>query len=202
MVKVKFCGIKRLEDLQKAISLGVHYVGFVLYPKSPRYVSLDQLKVLVDTADTIKKVAVMVNPDYEDVRKVFDTGIDMVQLHGEESFSFAKKIGAERVIKAFRVRDKIYVSEEWKKVYAVLLDAYSERLYGGTGKTFSWNLAKDIVNKGFRVFLSGGLNPINVGEAIKQVSPYCVDVSSGIEIEPGIKDHSKMEAFVRAVFQE
>lgn len=202
MVKVKFCGIKRLEDLQKATSLGVHYVGFVLYPKSPRYVSLDQLKVLVDTVDTVKKVAVMVNPDYEDVRKVFDIGIDMIQLHGEESFSFAKKIGVERVIKAFRVRDKVYVSEEWKKVYAILLDAYSERLYGGTGKTFSWNLAKDIVNKGFRIFLSGGLNPINVREAIRQVSPYCVDVSSGIEIEPGIKDHSKMEAFVRAVFQE
>jgi len=199
MVKVKFCGLKRYEDVEKALSLGVDYVGFVLYPKSPRFVGFDELKELVYTAGNTKKVGVMVDPEYEYVKRVLDMGIDLVQLHGEESFEFAKKIGIDRVIKAFRVKDELWIPKEWYSVYAILLDTYSDKAYGGTGKTFDWRLAEKFVKEGFRVFLSGGLNPSNVMHAVKRVNPYAVDVSSGIEVSPGVKDHDKMIAFVKAL---
>lgn len=200
MVKVKFCGLKRHEDVEKALSLGVDYIGFVLYPKSPRFVGFDELRELVYTAgNNTKKVGVMVNPDYEDVKKALDTGIDLVQLHGEESFEFAKKIGISRVIKAFRAKDDLQIAQEWHSAYAILLDTYSEKAYGGTGKTFDWRLAEKFVKEGFRVFLSGGLNPSNVMHAVKKVNPYAVDVSSGIEVSPGVKDHKKMIAFIKAL---
>ena len=196
MVKVKFCGIKREEDLLKAVELNVDYVGFILYPKSPRFVELERLKELTKLAKGVTKVGVFVNPQYEEVKRSLDLGIDLVQLHGEESFEFAKRIGMNRVIKAFRVKDDIDINHEWFNVYAVLLDTFSEKGYGGTGETFSWSVAQKVVNKGFRVFLSGGLRPENVREAIKQVRPYAVDVSSGIEISAGVKDHKKMEVFM------
>jgi phosphoribosylanthranilate isomerase len=199
MVKIKFCGLKRIQDLEKAISLRVDYVGFVLYPKSPRYVSPEELKALVNLSNSVKKVAVMVNPDYQDVKKVLDIGVDLIQLHGEESFDFAKKVGFERVIKAFRVKEKIYISQEWRQVHAVLLDTYSQHLYGGTGRTFNWSIAEELVKNGFRIILSGGLTPENVQMAVRRVNPYGVDVSSGVEVKPGVKDHQKMEAFVRAL---
>ena len=196
MVKVKFCGIKREEDLLKAVELNVDYVGFILYPKSPRFVELERLKELTKLAKGVTKVGVFVNPQYEEVKRSLDLGIDLVQLHGEESFEFAKRIGMNRVIKAFRVKDDIDINHEWFNVYAVLLDTFSEKGYGGTGETFSWSVAQKVVNKGFRVFLSGGLRPENVREAIKQVRPYAVDVSSGIETLAGVKDHKKMEVFM------
>ncbi len=200
MVKVKFCGLKRCEDVEKALSLGVDYIGFVLFPKSPRFVSFDELKELVHSAGSgVKKVGVMVNPEYEEVKKALDMGIDLVQLHGEESLEFAKKIGISRVIKAFRVKGELHIDQEWQSAYAILLDTYSEKAYGGTGKTFDWKIAEKFVKEGFRVFLSGGLNPSNVIHAVKRVNPYAVDVSSGIEVSPGVKDHKKMIEFVDAL---
>ncbi|MGB9874241.1 MAG: phosphoribosylanthranilate isomerase, partial [Hydrogenobacter sp.] len=170
------------------------------YPKSPRFVSFDELKELVHSAgSSVQKVGVMVNPEYEEVKRALDTGIDLVQLHGEESFQFAKKIGISRVIKAFRVKGELHIDQEWQSAYAILLDTYSEKAYGGTGKTFDWKIAEKFVKEGFRVFLSGGLNPSNVIHAVKRVNPYAVDVSSGIEVSPGVKDHKKMIAFVEAL---
>lgn len=199
MVKVKFCGIKRVEDLIKACELGVDYVGFILYPKSKRFVSFEEFEKLLPFAKGVKRVAVFVDPSYEDVKKALDMGVELVQLHGEESFEFAKKIGLERVIKAFRVREGFKVPEEWKRVYAVLLDTHSEEAYGGTGKTFDWSIARKTVERSFRVFLSGGLNSENVREAVNYVKPYAVDVSSGIERSPGVKEHNKMEMFLKAL---
>jgi len=198
-VRIKFCGIKRKEDVLKALELGVDYVGFILYPKSPRYVSWEELKELLSVSKGVKRVAVFVNPSYEEVKRAFDMGIDLVQLHGDESFEFAKQVGLHRVIKAFRVKEGFSVDERWKSAYAVLLDTYSEKSYGGTGESFDWNIAKAVVDAGFRVFLSGGLKPENVSTAVRMVKPYCVDVSSGIESSAGVKDHKKMEDFVRAV---
>ncbi len=197
-VKVKFCGITRWEDVKKSLELKVDYLGFVLYPKSPRFVDWERLGQLLELAQGVKKVGIFVNPSLEEVKRAFDLGIDLAQLHGEESFEFAKRLGLERVIKAFRVKDHVHVEEGWKQAYAILLDTYSHRAYGGTGESFDWNIAKALVKGGFRVFLSGGLNPKNVSLAVKTVKPYAVDVSSGIEREPGLKDHKKMEEFTRA----
>ena len=199
LVKVKFCGITREEDLRKAVELGVDYVGFIMYPKSPRWVGWEKLKHFLSLSEGVKKVVVFVNPSYQEVEQALSMGADFVQLHGEESFEFAKAIGLDKVIKALRVKDSIFVDDVWKKAHAILLDTYSEKAYGGTGESFDWKIAKSVVDAGFKVFLSGGLNPENVSYAIRLVKPYAVDVSSGIESSPGIKDQRKMEEFIHAV---
>lgn len=198
MVKIKFCGFTLAEDIKRAVELGVDYVGIILYPKSPRYVSWKRLKDLIKAAGDVKKVAVMVNPSYEEVQRAFDLGFDLVQLHGEEGLDFSKKFGLDRIIKAFRTCPGLSLGEEWKECHGVLLDACSNQ-YGGSGKESDWEYAKGLVERGFRVFLAGGLKAEKVGQAIRRVKPYCVDVSSGIEKDPGIKDHKKMEEFVNAV---
>jgi len=173
----------------------VDYIGFVFYPRSPRYVgeNIDQLLGCVRVG--IKKVGVFVNPNYEEVKKALDIGIDLIQLHGEETVEFAQKIGLTRVIKAFRVKDKIEPEKvlPWKKAYAILTDTFVKGIPGGTGQTFNWSLAKILVDQGYKVFLAGGLNPENVKEAILTVCPYAIDLSSGIEASPGIKDHQKIK---------
>jgi len=198
MVKIKLCGFTRKEDIEKAVELGVDYVGIILYEKSTRYVSLERLKDLLAVAIGVKKVAVMVNPTAEETLRAFDVGFDLVQLHGEESLELANVIGLKRVIKAFRTCPGLEVSKEWKGSHGVLLDACSN-LYGGSGQESDWEFAKGLVEEGFKVFLAGGLKPENVKEAVRRVRPYAVDVSSGIEVSPGIKDHKKMEEFVNAV---
>ncbi len=199
MVRVKICGLRREEDIEVCLKEGVDYLGFILYSKSPRYVDDQTRRKLLPKAEGVKKVAVMVNPSYEEVKSALDEGFDLVQLHGEEGPDLAKRIGFGRVIKAFRVRDRAEIPEVWKKAHAVLLDTYSKKAYGGTGRTFNWDLAKKVVEKGFRVILAGGLTPENVVSALEKVRPFGVDVSSGVETNPGVKDKLKIERFVREV---
>ncbi|MFN3598500.1 MAG: phosphoribosylanthranilate isomerase [Aquificaceae bacterium] len=199
MVKIKFCGFTQEEDIEKAVELSVDYVGIILYSKSPRYVSWDRLRELLrGVGEGVKRVAVMVNPTYEEVQRAFDLGFDLVQLHGKESLDFSKKFDLDKVIKAFRTCPGLSLEDGWKECHGVLLDACSD-LYGGSGKESDWEYAKSLVERGFRVFLAGGLKAEKVKEAIRRVKPYCVDVSSGIEKDAGIKDHKKMEEFVHAV---
>jgi len=205
MVKIKICGITRKEDIEVLCNFGVDYIGFILYPPSPRFVG-EKIKELILFCNklngkNLKKVAVFVDPDYEEVKKVLELGVDLVQLHGKESLSFAKKIGLNRVIKAFRVKDKLSVDEveEWQKAYAILLDAYKKGVPGGTGISFNWEIAKLLVEKGFKIFLAGGINSTNVEKAIELVNPYAIDVSSGVEKAPGIKDKTKIEELIKKV---
>ena len=196
-MKVKICGITRIGDALEAVRLGADYIGVILYPKSPRYLPRERRTDILQVRGPLK-VAVMVNPSLEEALSALEEGFDLIQLHGEESYEFAQDVGIHRVIKAFRVKDSLPTIEEvWKNVHGVLLDTYQKDSYGGTGKTFNWDLAKELVERGFRVFLSGGLRPDNVKEAIDKVRPYAVDVSSGVEISPGVKDHIKMKEFIR-----
>ncbi len=198
MPKVKICGITRIEDALFSVERGTDYIGVILYPKSPRFVPEEKRREILKSVDGVLKVAVMVNPSEGEVFKVFEEGFDFVQLHGEEDLDFAQEVGIKRVIKAFRIRDIVpEIDEGWKEAHAILLDTYSEKVYGGTGRTFNWNIAKEIVERGFRVILSGGLNPENVRSAVNEVRPYGVDVSSGVELEPGIKDKMKIETFIK-----
>lgn len=194
-VKVKICGLKHVEDVLYLNSFPVDYVGFIMYPPSPRYVGT-LLSELISLVKTARKVAVFVNPSFEEVRKVLDLGIDLIQLHGEETPHFGKKIGFKRIIKAFRVKDETVLDnlKDWKECYALLLDTYIEGIPGGTGKTFNWEIAKRVTERNYRIFLAGGLSPENVKKAIKEVSPYGIDLSSGIELYPGKKDFKKIEA--------
>ncbi|MGC8871510.1 MAG: phosphoribosylanthranilate isomerase [Caldimicrobium sp.] len=194
MVKVKICGITNKEDIEFLENFSVNYLGFIMYPPSPRFVG-DSLGELLGFVKKALKVAVLVNPTFEEVKKVLDLGVDLIQLHGNETPDFGKRIGFERIIKAFRVRDKINFQEleAWKEAKALLLDTYLEGVFGGTGKAFNWELAREAVRKGFKIFLAGGLKPENILEAIEIVKPYGIDLSSGVEEYPGKKDHRKIE---------
>lgn len=199
MTVVKFCGMTRREDIEYAVGLGVDYVGVVLYDKSPRFVEWKSACKLLEGLEGVRKVAVMVNPTLEEVDRVFEVGFDLVQLHGSESSEFAKLVGTERTVKAFQTCPGLEVPEVWKNCHSILLDACTLEGYGGSGKVANWTMASDLTLKGYRVILAGGLNPQNVMQAIKAVRPYGVDVSSGIESSPGIKDRKKMEEFINAV---
>ncbi|MCS7199341.1 MAG: phosphoribosylanthranilate isomerase [Caldimicrobium sp.] len=200
LVKVKICGVTKVEDIILLENFSVDYLGFIMYPLSPRYVG-EKLKELLTLVKKAKKVVVLVDPSEKEAKEVLDLGADLIQLHGNENLEIATKIGLHRVIKAFRVKEPFDFKrlEPWKQVYAILLDTYQKGIPGGTGKTFNWEIARRTVLEDYRVFLAGGLNPNNVIEAINIVRPYAIDISSGLESEPGIKDPEKVKALFEAL---
>lgn len=148
----------------------------------------------------VLRVAVAVNPSPEEAESILEEGFDLIQLHGEEEYGIAERVGPEKVIKVFRVKDKPPLIEScWKRVHAVLLDTYSPHSRGGTGRSFDWRIARHVADRGFRVILSGGLTPENVARAVRTVEPYGVDVSSGVEARRGVKDPNRIRRFVRSV---
>ena len=202
-VKVKICGMTNLKDVKVAVDGGVDAVGFIFYKKSPRLVTMQAVReIVLELPPFVDSVGVFVNETAEQINKISDhCKLDRVQLHGDESPAFCKKI-RRRVIKAIRVKD----IQSLKKlsdypVSSFLLDTFSEDQYGGTGKVFDWNLAYSAKKYG-PIILAGGLTPINVRQAIQRIQPYGVDVCSGVESQPGIKDHKKMKAFLKNVKAE
>jgi len=196
-VKVKICGITRLEDAIKAVECGADAIGFVFYEPSPRYISPEIAKEIIYAIPPfIVTVGVFVNEDPSKIKEILAiTGINVVQLHGDESprqcFYWHK------VIKAFKIKDKLdieYIKQY--KVSAYLLDTYDPKAVGGTGKIFNWEVVKNIKDFG-PIILAGGLTPENIIDAINIVKPYAVDVSSGVEKSKGIKDHKKLELFIQ-----
>jgi phosphoribosylanthranilate isomerase len=205
--RVKICGITREEDARLAVQNDVWAVGMIMWPASPRYVPLQQAAEIADGIRKSTEVAgVFVDqPLDEVVALTTEIGLSMVQLHGNEGKHFAQAIvertGA-RVIKAFRVQGRDVLGELGKfyNVDFQLLDTYKAGIPGGTGETFDWKFLLDMPRRGnVPLILSGGLTPENVAGAIEMVGPYAVDTSSGVESEPGIKDHDKMNAFFEAV---
>ena len=202
-VKVKICGMTNLKDVKVAVDGGVDAVGFIFYKKSPRSVTMQAVrKIVLELPPFVDSVGVFVNETAEQINKIADRcNLDRVQLHGNESPTFCKKI-RRRVIKAIRVKD----IQSLKKlsdypVSSFLLDTFSEDQYGGTGRVFDWNLAYPAKKYG-PIILAGGLTPNNVRQAIQRIQPYGVDVCSGVESQPGIKDHKKMKAFLKNVKAE
>jgi len=197
-VKIKICGITNEADALAAVHAGADALGFIFYRGSPRYVEPERVAGIVGGLPPfVVPVGVFVNASVDEVDEVCEkTGIQVAQLHGDESPDYCRRV-ARPVVKALRVRD-----ESWKSdaaayaVGAVLLDTYAEDRYGGTGTVFDWRLVEGSPH---RVILSGGLNPMNVAEAVRSVRPYGVDTGSGVEREPGRKDHGKIRAFVEAV---
>lgn len=198
MTKIKICGITNLEDALLAAELRVDMLGFIFVPSSPRRVEPEAAKeIIAQLPSAITKVGVFVNQELDYIRHVRRLcGLDVVQLHGEESPDFCQQLGG-KIVKAIRVKDE--ASLEPMKGYspfAFLLDAYQPGKHGGTGKTFNWELAVEAKRYG-QIILSGGLKPENVREAICQVQPYAVDVASGVEAATGKKDPQRLREFVR-----
>ena len=199
-VKVKICGMTQLKDAMFAVEQGADAVGFIFYNKSPRSVTMKVAREIISKLPPfVDSVGVFVNETVERVNKVADyCGLDLVQLHGEESPAFCQKIH-RRVIKAFRIKDlQSFKKLDKYPVSGFLLDTFSENLHGGTGKVFDWNLAHRAKKMG-PIILAGGLTPRNIRQAIIQVCPYGVDVCSGVEKEPGIKDPEKVRAFLKNI---
>lgn len=201
MTAIKICGITRLEDAQAAAALGASYVGFVLWPDSPRAATLDIVSRIVPALpQSVTPVGVFVDPSAEDVREAEATGIRMAQIHSATpAFLRGVTIPVVRAVHLAVDRDDGVEPDIADEL--VLLDAHDPVKRGGTGKAVDWRRAARIARTR-RVILAGGLTPDNVRDAIALVRPYAVDVASGVETRPGIKDHDRLKAFFAAVKEQ
>jgi len=201
MIKVKICGITNPEDARVAAEAGADAIG-LLFAESPRRVSVEQAReISAAIPEGVLKVGVFVDEEPKEVLRVArEAGLDVAQLHGDETQEAVAKIraGGLRVMKALRVRNAEALAEiERYEADLFLLDAYSEKARGGTGERFDWGLAKSLGERG-NIVVSGGLGPENVREAIEFFEPYGVDASSFLEDAPGKKNHERVRRFVSA----
>ncbi len=196
MTRIKFCGLTRQEDIDVAIDLRVNAVGFILWPGSPRAISIDDAASLIARLPaSIWPVGVFVRPTPEQIEHAVETaGIRAAQVHGMDDVATLCGVSCELWLAVALARKPSTLPNGM----TILLDAYDEELYGGTGRTIDWDTAAVIAAQ-HRVMLAGGLNAENVGDAILRARPYGVDVSSGIEDRPGVKNERLMRAFVAAV---
>ncbi|HEX9079082.1 MAG TPA: phosphoribosylanthranilate isomerase [Desulfuromonadaceae bacterium] len=198
MVKVKICGITTLEDALVAVDAGADALGFVFFAASPRHIFPEQAAAIIRRLPPfVQTVGLFVDEEPETVNSTADRcGLDIVQLHGGETPDYCDGI-RRRVLKALRVKEITCLEPmQQYRVSGFLLDAWSPDAYGGTGRTFNWEIAARAAEKS-RIILAGGLTPDNVAEAIRQVRPYGVDVSSGVEAAPGRKDAARVREFIR-----
>ncbi|MBK5259849.1 MAG: phosphoribosylanthranilate isomerase [Thermoanaerobaculia bacterium] len=202
MTRIKICGLTREEDALFCASQGADFLGFIFVPSTPRFIEPERAAAIAtrlkDSESTSKIVGVFrdASPDYvREIATLF--GLDLVQLHGNETDDDVRAIGLP-VIKSFRVGDELpdttaHPSADW-----LLFDTFEERRAGGTGRRFDWSLLS-MYPRTKPFFLAGGLAPDNIAGAVSLVRPDAVDVSSGVESEPGIKDHTLVERFFEGV---
>lgn len=196
------CGMTRSEDITHAISLGVDAIGLILYAKSARNVTIEKARILLNNLPPlVTAVAVLVNPQKRLVQQIIDElPIQLLQFHGDESVEFCQQFG-KPYIKAIHPQNSEQIQQEMNKYLnasALLLDTPSEQSRGGTGLTFDWQIIPEHVSKPY--ILAGGLNELNILDAVKSSNPYAVDICSGIESAPGIKDHKKMNQFIKVLW--
>lgn len=197
---IKICGITRAEDARAAVDLGADAIGLVCFPPSPRHVPSPRFgEVLERIGDEVEVYALFVNPEPAEVRAAVSTGLfSGLQFHGDEPAGFCESFGLP-YMKALRVRgdsDLRRQIEGFGSARRILLDTWDESSYGGTGKSFRWEIAADLA-AACSIVVAGGLHAGNVATAVHQARPFGVDVSSGVEAEPGLKDRNKMRAFMR-----
>ncbi|MBI5303495.1 MAG: phosphoribosylanthranilate isomerase [Chloroflexi bacterium] len=209
MAQIKICGITNLDDARVAADAGADLLGFIFYAKSPRYIAPERAREIVQrvrhASPAVRFVGVFVNDSLEQVRATMGTArLDFAQLHGDESAAMVRAL-SPRAYKALRPRDALYARAQIEmyraavngNTPALLVDAFDARQFGGTGTRADWEIA-EIIAREFPLLLAGGLNAENVADAIQRVRPWGVDVSSGVERAPGLKDHAKVREFIRA----
>jgi phosphoribosylanthranilate isomerase len=202
--RIKICGIRRVEDAMHAAQAGADAIGLIFYAPSPRAVTLQQAIAVRDALPPfVSTVALFVNAARSDVNEVCESlNPSLLQFHGDEDRDYCASFSrpylkAIRVGASMKADDLVQLQIEFSTAKALLLDTLSVGQYGGTGESFNW----DVIPKSLRekIVLSGGLTPANVGEALRKIRPWAVDVSSGVESEKGIKDPEKILAFMSAV---
>lgn len=199
--RVKICGITRPQDGKNAAEAGADAIGLVFYPKSPRVVSIAQAQAIVRELPVFTIiVGLFVNATTEEINQILaQVPLDRLQFHGEESPTACEQFG-KPYIKAFRMRPELEIAElahRYASASALLVDSYVPGIKGGTGVVFDWERLPKILSK--PLILAGGLTPENVGQAIRTVKPYAVDVSGGVESTKGIKDSQKINAFMQEI---
>jgi len=199
---VKICGITREQDAELAAGLGANALGFIFWPDSPRFISVEKAKAIVmNVPAQVLKVGVFVDQPLEEVvRIVDDVGLDVAQLHGHESPEYCRQLTHKRsVIKAVGITDNGSVTvADFDPDVLLLVDAHDPARFGGTGRTVNWDVAREIAATR-RTILAGGLNATNIKLAVRSVRPFGIDVSSGVESTPGVKDPHRLRTFFEAL---
>ena len=200
-MKIKICGLTDPENSKQIASLDIHAIGLVFFNESPRAVSIEQAnEIIQELPPFINKVGLFVNASSNFVDQVLNSvNIDTIQFHGDESSSDCSQFQMP-FIKAIRMREGTNLlsqAEEFSSASGLLLDSFEEDSYGGTGKSFDWNLIKN--NLDLPIILAGGLNKDNIMSAIEKTQPYAIDISSGVETEKGIKDIEKTKEIIEIV---
>jgi phosphoribosylanthranilate isomerase len=205
MTKVKICGLTRPEDAVAAVELGAWALGMVMWRGSERYCAPERAAEIAHVARRrAELVGVFVDAPLDDVARLADAAsLSIVQLHGDEGPQYCDEVARRTgcaVIKAVRVRDGSSIQDlrQFRDIDYRMVDTYKAGVPGGTGETFDWNVLGEL-DKRIPLILSGGLNPENVGEAVATVRPFAVDVASGVECEPGVKDHALIRALIERV---
>ena len=197
---IKICGITRLEDAEAAVAAGANALGFVFWTKSARFIEPGKAREIVATLPpSVTPIGVFVDQPSDEVNAVvLQVGLGAVQLHGHENEAYVKTM-TRPVVKAVAVGAESAPSiDNWPSEVTVLLDVHDPVKKGGTGRTIDWTVAAEIAKRR-NIVLAGGLAPENVADAIARVRPYGIDVSSGVETQPGIKDHERIKALFEAV---
>lgn len=200
--RIKVCGITNQKDARAAVAAGADAIGFIFVPQSPRVADPDLVRAITgELPPFIDSIGVFCDEKIEIVEEIVNyCNLTLVQLHGSESPEYCKNISC-RVIKSFSIHPesgKEELAAYSDVVSGFLLDTYHKDMAGGTGMVFDWKLVRQIQPPG-PIILAGGLNPENVGEAIRQVKPFAVDVNSGVEYQPGRKDTDKLKSFADGV---
>ncbi|MFO7693833.1 MAG: phosphoribosylanthranilate isomerase [Vicinamibacterales bacterium] len=199
--RIKVCGITRVDDALRAAALGVDALGFVFWPKSPRFLSPRAAAAIAAALPPfVATVGVFVDQPLDEIRAIAaEVGLSAVQLHGDEPAGMWTRVPG-RCIRAVGAVDGLDAAEiaAWPAAVWPLLDAHDPDRRGGTGRTIDWDLAARVA-RARRIILAGGLDAFNIRDAIARVGPFAVDVSSGVEREPGVKDAARLRAFVEGV---
>lgn len=199
-MRVKICGLTRTEDAKAAQDLGAWALGFIFYPKSKRFITAEAAKSIIASLPDAQTVGVFVNQTDEAIAVAQDAGLKGVQLHGDEVPEDLHRLRAAfsgKIIKALRPKSEadLHAIEHYKGLADyILLDAAVGQEYGGTGHKGDWSLAQEAARYRIPVIVAGGLGPDNISAAYAQTNPYALDLSSGVEASPGIKDHDKLKA--------
>ncbi len=197
MVKIKICGLTNLTDYNAAIHLGADYTGFIFYPQSPRFLSSEKAAKIIRQGihGSHQKIGVFVNDSIERIRSVYkDIGLDIVQLHGDESPDFCRQLELP-YWKAIRIQDdhSLNLIQRYNCRF-FLLDTFKKNTYGGTGIMFDLNIGKKAIQTGKKIIIAGGVSAANINNVIT-LNPFAVDVNSSIEDKPGKKNQKKMKEF-------
>ena len=202
-VRVKICGITIKEQALAIAALNVDALGFILYQKSPRYIKPNKIRSIINVLPPfVKTVGVFVNESIADLTEIMlQSGLDLAQLSGDESPDYCRQLPENGIswIRSFRIRDPADLDQTalFPANY-ILLDAWSDKDFGGTGKTFDWHIIDQLPDR-YEIILAGGINLENVEKAIKSVQPYGIDVSSGVEESPGVKSIEKVKALLKRI---